>query len=124
RVFCIPGSPQPIQTAPVFFQAEDGIRGFHVTGVQTCALPIYGRIAKGLCCYCRGAATFSRGGSQAHPQAAKFIRGFVLSSLTPRSEERRVGKSVVLGGRRDDKNNGEEGAGRKPGGDYRTTDRS
>src|SRR5690606_41190522 len=24
-----------------FFQAEDGIRGFHVTGVQTCALPIY-----------------------------------------------------------------------------------
>src|SRR5690606_40970826 len=25
---------------PSFFQAEDGIRGFHVTGVQTCALPI------------------------------------------------------------------------------------
>src|SRR5690606_40077215 len=25
-----------------FFQAEDGIRGFHVTGVQTCALPISG----------------------------------------------------------------------------------
>src|SRR5690625_3633283 len=24
-----------------FFQAEDGIRGGHVTGVQTCALPIY-----------------------------------------------------------------------------------
>src|SRR5690606_35811712 len=24
-----------------FFQAEDGIRDFHVTGVQTCALPIY-----------------------------------------------------------------------------------
>src|SRR5207302_4751397 len=23
-----------------FFQAVDGIRGFHVTGVQTCALPI------------------------------------------------------------------------------------
>src|SRR5690606_39509162 len=32
-----------------FFQAEDGIRDFHVTGVQTCALPIYnpsGCIAK------------------------------------------------------------------------------
>src|SRR5690606_34593184 len=29
--------------APVFFffQAEDGIRDFHVTGVQTCALPIF-----------------------------------------------------------------------------------
>src|SRR5690606_40140287 len=25
-----------------FFQAEDGIRDFHVTGVQTCALPICG----------------------------------------------------------------------------------
>src|SRR5207302_6181400 len=25
-----------------FFQAEDGIRDFHVTGVQTCALPILG----------------------------------------------------------------------------------
>src|SRR5207253_8598451 len=31
-----------------FFQAEDGIRSGHVTGVQTCALPILGatRIAK------------------------------------------------------------------------------
>src|SRR6266511_3966862 len=26
-----------------FFQAEDGIRDFHVTGVQTCALPVLGR---------------------------------------------------------------------------------
>src|SRR5690606_39717780 len=26
-----------------FFQAEDGIRDFHVTGVQTCALPIWAR---------------------------------------------------------------------------------
>src|SRR5207302_3374728 len=26
---------------PFLFQAEDGIRAFHVTGVQTCALPIY-----------------------------------------------------------------------------------
>src|SRR5690606_40661016 len=28
-----------------FFQAEDGIRDFHVTGVQTCALPIYKVVA-------------------------------------------------------------------------------
>src|SRR5690606_39452839 len=27
-----------------FFQAEDGIRDFHVTGVQTCALPISGSV--------------------------------------------------------------------------------
>src|SRR3712207_6927866 len=26
------------------FQAEDGIRDIGVTGVQTCALPIYGRV--------------------------------------------------------------------------------
>src|SRR2546430_2324252 len=28
-----------------FFQAEDGIRDLTVTGVQTCALPIYGKKA-------------------------------------------------------------------------------
>src|SRR5690606_39642371 len=28
-----------------FFQAEDGIRDFHVTGVQTCALPIFSQAA-------------------------------------------------------------------------------
>src|SRR5690606_41195227 len=30
-----------------FFQAEDGIRDFHVTGVQTCALPILATLAAG-----------------------------------------------------------------------------
>src|SRR5690606_39747332 len=29
-----------------FFQAEDGIRDFHVTGVQTCALPISRQLAR------------------------------------------------------------------------------
>src|SRR5256885_12597238 len=29
-----------------FFQAEDGIRDYKVTGVQTCALPIYGWLAR------------------------------------------------------------------------------
>ena len=32
-----------------FFQAEDGIRDWSVTGVQTCALPICGNIAALLC---------------------------------------------------------------------------
>src|SRR5690606_40127179 len=31
----------PFPRHAFFFQAEDGIRDFHVTGVQTCALPIY-----------------------------------------------------------------------------------
>src|SRR5256885_3418683 len=29
-----------------FFQAEDGIRDYKVTGVQTCALPIFGRVLR------------------------------------------------------------------------------
>src|SRR5215467_13933300 len=33
-LMCTPGSL-------FFFQAEDGIRDYKVTGVQTCALPIY-----------------------------------------------------------------------------------
>src|SRR5256886_7349866 len=31
-----------------FFQAEDGIRDLTVTGVQTCALPIFGAVAGAL----------------------------------------------------------------------------
>src|SRR5436309_15428659 len=34
-------SPRSVVIVFFFFQAEDGIRDFHVTGVQTCALPIY-----------------------------------------------------------------------------------
>src|SRR5256885_4086960 len=30
-----------------FFQAEDGIRDYKVTGVQTCALPICAKLVKG-----------------------------------------------------------------------------
>src|SRR5690606_40467723 len=33
-------TPRPVRSARGFFQAEDGIRDFHVTGVHTCALPI------------------------------------------------------------------------------------
>src|SRR5256885_752418 len=52
-----------------FFQAEDGIRDYKVTGVQTCALPIYGCSAAisrapkcvsdgtGASCACRCSAT-------------------------------------------------------------------
>src|SRR5690606_40335731 len=69
----------------VFFQAEDGIRDFHVTGVQTCALPISpsrswsprdrSRTGHVPCETCSPHASPCR----THPCA-------------PRSEERRVGK--------------------------------
>src|SRR6266446_9522161 len=34
-------STGPVSDAGFFFQAEDGIRCYKVTGVQTCALPIW-----------------------------------------------------------------------------------
>src|SRR5256885_359303 len=35
-----PRPPRPSREGRFFFQAEDGIRDYKVTGVQTCALPI------------------------------------------------------------------------------------
>src|SRR5438034_9026659 len=64
-----------------FFQAEDGIRDHCVTGVQTCALPILQRQAVTL-----------RGRSRELMDSYR--------RLEERSEERRVGKGVDLGGRR------------------------
>src|SRR5438874_13749666 len=66
-----------------FFQAEDGIRDLYVTGVQTCALPICGPP--------RGRRPSAPRGRATGPRR----RG-----APDRSEERRVGKSVDLGGRR------------------------
>src|SRR6266478_562081 len=59
-----------------FFQAEDGIRDLTVTGVQTCALPIWRRRA-------REVLAAGRAGSIPPPWRRR--RG-------GRSEERRVGK--------------------------------
>src|SRR5690625_7578820 len=69
---------------PFFFQAEDGIRDGHVTGVQTCALPIFGRLGG-----CRHGVvghglSFTRWRGRAH---------VIKCDRSPRrSEERRVGK--------------------------------
>src|SRR6266542_7149008 len=38
---CLENSARDQKTISFFFQAEDGIRDATVTGVQTCALPIY-----------------------------------------------------------------------------------
>src|SRR2546430_14289561 len=80
-----------------FFQAEDGIRDLTVTGVQTCALPIYRerkldrhRSVHGAELELRGVALRDR---QVHRPVGRL-------GVEPRSEERRVGKSVDLGGRR------------------------
>src|SRR5690625_6530057 len=77
-----------------FFQAEDGIRDGHVTGVQTCALPI------------SHAQTTSSASRDAHVSAAptgtattrrdgSWLRSAASAARMEapvRSEERRVGK--------------------------------
>src|SRR6476646_10881394 len=61
-----------------FFQAEDGIRDHCVTGVKTCALPIFDTASKG-----SSPAVSSQ--RPTHPDATGV-------SGDARSEERRVGK--------------------------------
>src|SRR3989441_10335179 len=74
-----------------FFQAEDGIRDKLVTGVQTCALPISPRAEIGA--VTPGELYRVKPGATTKDLIAK-------RAGPPRSEERRVGKSVDLGGRR------------------------
>src|SRR5436309_15274375 len=75
-----------------FFQAEDGIRDFHVTGVQTCALPIclVRRIAERPVEECRR----RKRDPQLHATEARRQDGREAEEIVARerSEERRVGK--------------------------------
>src|SRR5438105_15472262 len=75
-----------------FFQAEDGIRDPLVTGVQTCALPIWGSSAtRSTRWRARMSALKSTPRPSRHSTPSAIpcrVRGRALS----RSEERRVGK--------------------------------
>src|SRR5690606_39771704 len=92
-----------------FFQAEDGIRDFHVTGVQTCALPIYVGLVRTVnedACLARPdlgiwAIADGMGGHDCGDYASNLIigelgrvrrPGSARELLQARSEERRVGK--------------------------------
>src|SRR5690606_40463181 len=87
-----------------FVQAEDGIRDFHVTGVQTCALPISRRGERAMsektyemfwdCEYCGAAKLLGltqrycpNCGAPQNPEKRYFP-----PEHEKRSEERRVGK--------------------------------
>src|SRR5256886_3244169 len=92
-----------------FFQAEDGIRDLTVTGVQTCALPISPdqELQNGIpFCVVRSWLTGRRLVALPFSDHCDALGSDVeLNWLLPhlsvlRSEERRVGKSVDLGGRR------------------------
>src|SRR5207302_3793490 len=88
-----------------FFQAEDGIRDFHVTGVQTCALPICPRAGEGIETATPSPSQRSAlGPSLSHSAGEGLSRWAAAACLTialtiagpspvsARSEERRVGK--------------------------------
>src|SRR5207237_3833858 len=80
-----------------FFQAEDGIRDSSVTGVQTCALPIYGRPIGGLL---RAGMRHDWlegeiGRLAAQPPEPRVVSAAIALQhvlMSVRSEERRVGK--------------------------------
>src|SRR5207244_9228058 len=90
-----------------FFQAEDGIRDDLVTGVQTCALPIWSRSPRSLrlISWCWSLLLF--GGSPALSAGlfAEVIEGIWthathVERYLSRSEERRVGEEWRLRGLR------------------------
>src|SRR5437870_12192299 len=85
-----------------FFQAEDGIRAGHVTGVQTCALPI--SLPRSLRI---SLISWLPGTQRAVPACTMLITRRSTSGIfgprstrSPRrSEERRVGKEeIIVGG--------------------------
>src|SRR3712207_8535051 len=85
-----------------FFQAEDGIRDIGVTGVQTCALPIWTALLLGMFALVIFTMTFlatlssifeSQGPSLvAAERGAYDLSMDSIPSNPVRSEERRVGK--------------------------------
>src|SRR5205807_4218775 len=74
-----------------FFQAEDGIRDYKVTGVQTCALPIF-LVAATATLAAQAPKPAARPAAPAAPRAAAVAPAAGARGLLNRSEERRVGK--------------------------------
>src|SRR5438046_9916822 len=81
-----------------FFQAEDGIRDWSVTGVQTCALPISikaGARSNGLAMHPDGKRLYLTNGGDASVMVIDTAADKVVATIPVgqrRSEERRVGK--------------------------------
>src|SRR5256885_5794960 len=83
-----------------FFQAEDGIRDYKVTGVQTCALPIYDiSDYRAVHPEYGTMGDFKRFVAAAHARGIRVITELVINHTSDqhpwfqrRSEERRVGK--------------------------------
>src|SRR5438046_7202391 len=81
-----------------FFQAEDGIRDWSVTGVQTCALPIFQVLARARSARKRSAvrqternASWTASCASASSRRTRSAKPYATPPKR-RSEERRVGK--------------------------------
>src|SRR5256885_16099510 len=94
--------------ADVFFQAEAGIRDYKVTGVQTCALPIFSRryrlaLALGACTALFASSAFAQDISVTFGQGGGLTER-VLQLIPPLTvlDRKSVveGKSVDVGGSR------------------------
>src|SRR5256885_7160141 len=71
-----------------FFQAEDGIRDYKVTGVQTCALPIWQRIHL--------VETFTYEFRQPYHSAEKMLRRPAREFISRmRAEARRLARRAI-----------------------------
>src|SRR5690606_41060196 len=77
---------------PFFFQAEDSIRDFHVTGVQTCALPISLELVEEV----EDDLSQRKVEVELDPAGVQVFHPVVHPA---RSEERRVGKECSAGRR-------------------------
>src|SRR5690606_40839142 len=75
-----------------FFQAEDGIRDFHVTGVQTCALPILPISRMRLRSRYSASSTASTVAAGWRARTDRNTEAGSVECSATRSEERRVGK--------------------------------
>src|SRR5256885_12578382 len=96
---CMPRRSSPSWSVFFFFQAEDGIRDYKVTGVQTCALPILGRHADRPVRGTAGARALRRraGGLRVATVEGPTtpvveVSDALAVAVEHRSEERRVGK--------------------------------
>src|SRR5262249_59144462 len=84
-----------------FFQAEDGIRDWSVTGVQTCALPISAladpKLNARLAWKCGGAPLGKPRVQLGIGKGRVDLRVELVDDLGWRSEERRVGEELRCG---------------------------